>query len=174
MPTGIVRFAAVGDLLLRPAPRGVPYHRDLALLSPAVRRTMADCDLRFGNLEFALPGDGRCVPSEPRVIGTAELVRSVASAGFNVLTLANNHMFDCLEGGFQNTRKLLSEMGIPHFGAGMDLNEAGAPAIVETHGIRAAFLAAVDERAGAFRFAGPGEWGVAPLDVDRLSESDNQ
>ena len=52
----------------------------------------------------------------------------------------------------------------------MALDEAAAPAIVETHGIRVAFLAAVDQRTGAFRYAGPEEWGVAPLDVERLSD----
>ena len=56
-----------------------------------------------------------------------------------------------------------------HFGAGMNLDEAAAPAIVEAGGLRLAFLAAVDQRSGPYRFAAEDQWGVAPLDVDRLA-----
>jgi len=164
-----VRFAAVGDLLLCKGPEGTPYLRDPGLISHAIRSILAECDVLFANLECTLPGDGRHVPTEPRVIGAPELVRSVAAAGFNVLTLANNHAFDGLEGGFQQLRRLLDELGLRHFGAGMNLDEAEAPAIVEVNGLRLAFLAAVDQRSGPYRFAAENQWGVAPLDIDRLA-----
>jgi len=124
----------------------------------------------FGNREHTLPGDGRCVPTEPRVVGSPELIRSVAAAGFHVVTLANNHAFDCLDGGFLNVRNLLDELGLRHFGAGMNLEEAASPAIMEVNGVRLAFLAAVDERSGPYRFASPDRWGVAPFNVDRLTQ----
>jgi Bacterial capsule synthesis protein PGA_cap len=164
-----VRLAAVGDLLLCKGTDGTRYCRDPGLISPAIRSILAECDVLFGNLEFALPGDGRRVPTEPRVVGSPELVRWVAAAGFNVLTLANNHAFDCLDGGFQELRSLLDELRVPHFGAGMNLDEAVAPAIVEVQGLRLAFLAAADERSGPYRFAAEDQWGVAPLDIDRLA-----
>ena len=163
-----VRIAAVGDLLLTPDPGGTPYLRSPALISAEVHSLFGQCDVVFGNLECTLPGDGGCVPTEPRVVGTPELVRSVKAAGFNVVTLANNHMFDCLEPGFQNMRRQLDAIGLLHFGAGADLNEAAAPAIVEVNGVRLAFLGAVDTRSGPFQFAGPNQWGVASLDIDRL------
>jgi len=165
----IVRLAAVGDLLLCKGSDGIPYLRDPGLISPAVRSILAECDVLFANLECTLAGDGRHVPTEPRVVGEPELVRSVAAAGFNVLTLANNHAFDCLDGGFQQLRGLLDELGLRHFGAGMNLDEAAAPAIVEVNGLRLAFLAAVDQRSGPYRFAAEDQWGVAPLDIDALA-----
>jgi hypothetical protein len=166
---GLVRFAAVGDLLLAPDPAGTPYLRDPGLISPEVRAVLAECDVVFGNLECTLPGDGRSVPAEPRVIATPELVRAVKAAGFTVVTLANNHTFDCFQPGYENLRGLLEELGLPHFGAGMNLDEAAAPAILETHGLRLAFLGAVDHLSGPYQFATPHQWGVAPLDVDRLT-----
>lgn len=167
---GVVRFAAVGDLLIAPDPKGSPYPRDPALISPEVRAVFAERDVVFGNLECTLPGDGQCVPSEPWVIGTPELVRAVKAAGFTVVTLANNHALDCLEPGFENLRNLLAELGLPHFGAGLNLDEAAAPAILEVNGVRLAFLGAVDERSGMHQFAGPDQPGVVPFDVDLLTQ----
>jgi len=39
---GLVRLAAVGDLLLCPDPKGVPYLRDSTLISPGVHAILAD------------------------------------------------------------------------------------------------------------------------------------
>lgn len=164
----VVRLAAVGDLLLAPGPAGRAYRRDPGLISPEVRSLFAECDVVFGNLECTLPGDGGCVPLEPRVIATPELVRAVKAAGFSIVTLANNHPFDCLAAGFQNLQRVLQAAGLPHFGAGMTLDEAVAPAILALGSLRVAFLGAVDYRSGASHFARPNQWGVAPLEVNRL------
>lgn len=103
------------------------------------------------------------------MIATPELVRAVKAAGFSVVTLANNHTFDCLEAGYENLRALLDQLELPHFGAGMNLGEAAAPALLDVNGLRLALLGAVDQRSGPHRFATPDGWGVAPLDVDRLT-----
>ncbi len=167
--TKAVRLAAAGDILLTPALDGERYRRDRRLVADDVREVFADCDLVFGNLECTLPGDGGCVPTEPRVVATEDLVRAVGEAGFNVVTLANNHAFDCLEPGFRNLKTLLDEIRLPFFGAGVDLSEATAPLILTVKGLRIAFLGAVDGRSGPSHFAAPGQFGVAPLDMDRLT-----
>jgi poly-gamma-glutamate synthesis protein (capsule biosynthesis protein) len=165
----LVRLAAVGDLLLCRGPEGKAYPRDSALISPALRSLFADRDVLFGNLEFTLPGDGRHVPTEPRVIGDPAFVNWVTDAGFNLLTLANNHTFDALDSGFRQLRSELDRWQLRHFGAGMNLNEAVAATIIEAGGLRLAFVAAVDQRSGPYQFAADGLWGVAPLDLDRLT-----
>jgi len=163
------RLIAVGDLLLPAAPRGSAASRDMSLAFAGVREALAAGDIVFGNLECTLPGDGTMVPTEPRVISTEEMVRAIQPAGFHVVSLANNHAFDCLQPGFHKLRSLLDEMGIAHFGAGDNLEEAAAPAVVEARGIRVAFLGVADERSGARPFATASHWGVAPLDLDRLT-----
>ncbi len=162
-----VRLAAVGDLLL---PSGAPGAcvRDPASLFSSLSPVLAGSDLVVGNLECTLPGDGETVPTEPRVVSTPESIRAIKSAGFNVITLANNHTFDCRQAGFHNVCRLLGELGIAHFGAGDNLAEASAPAILEIRGVKVAFLAAVDRRTGTGDFAGPDRFGIAPMDVDRL------
>lgn len=164
-----VRVAFVGDLLLAPPPDGYPYPRRAELVSEEIRRLFHQQDIVFGNLECALAGEGPCVPTEPRVIASVELVRAVQRVGFDVVSLANNHTFDRLQHGFEELRRFLGDLRLRHFGAGMNLREAAAPAIVEAGGVRIAFLGAADRRSGTGQFAGENQWGVALLDVDRIA-----
>ncbi len=164
-----LRIAAMGDILLTGGLHGAEPPRDRALLAPDVRALLAGCHVAVGNLEFTVPGDGSRVPTEPRVIATPDWVDAVAAAGLHVVSLANNHVFDCLEAGFQNLRARLERAGLRYFGAGMDLDEAVAPARFELGGVRLAFLGAADRRSGPYRFAAPGQFGVAPLDLPRLT-----
>lgn len=163
-----VRIAAVGDILLTGGLHGAAPPRDRALLAPEVRSLLVASHVAVGNLEFAVPGDGSCVPTEPRVVAMPDWVDAVAAAGLHVVSLANNHVFDCLGAGFQNLRARLERAGLRYFGAGMDLDEAVAPARIEVGGLRLAFLGAADRRSGPYRFAAPGQFGVAPLDLPRL------
>lgn len=164
-----LRLVAVGDLLLAAGPRGGTCDRGPAGIFAGVADVLGAGDVVLGNLECTLPGSGATVETEPRVISTPQLVRQIAAAGFTVVSLANNHMFDCLADGFDRLRDLLDEIGVAHFGAGDDLDQAAAPVIIEAKGIRLAFLGVADHRSGTPFFAAPGRWGVAPLDLDRLA-----
>ena len=159
---------AVGDILLCIDPRGQAPPRDGKKLFTGVKSTFAQSDLVFGNLECTLQGDGGTVPTEPRVVSSADLVRSVKEAGIQVVTLANNHAFDCLQAGFGQTRKLLDEIGIAYFGAGDTLGKATTPVIRDVKGIRLGFVGAVDRQTGIRKIAEPEDCGVAPLDIERL------
>jgi poly-gamma-glutamate synthesis protein (capsule biosynthesis protein) len=166
-----VRLAAVGDLLLAAGPLGAAPPRDPAAIFADVRPLFREADLVVGNLECTLPGGGATVPTEPRVVATEDLVRAVAAAGVTVVSLANNHMFDCLAEGFHRLRRLLDDLGITCFGAGDNLHEAAAPAIVQVRGVRVGFLGAADPRTGPSGFAEPGTPGVAPLKMADLVDS---
>ena len=166
---GRIRLAAVGDILLVTDPRGEVPPRDVKKLFAGVRSTFAQSDIVFGNLECTLAGDGDTVPTEPRVVSSAELIHSVKEAGIQVVTLANNHAFDCHQAGFHNTRRLLDEIGIAYFGAGDTLTEASAPLILEVEGIRLGFIGAVDRSTGIRQFVEQEGCEVAPLDIERLA-----
>lgn len=66
----------------------------------------------------------------------AALVR----AGFDVVTLAGNHIADCGAIGIADTVGLLDRLGLAHCGAGMNLSAARAPAVVQAGGLRCAVL----------------------------------
>ena len=167
-----IRFAAVGDLLLTAMP-GDSTARGLEVLSEDVRELFTSCDFVFANLECTLPGNAT-VPTEPLVLSTEEQIRSLKDAGVNIVTLGNNHTFDCLDEGFNKVSGILTDIGIPWCGAGANLEEASHPAIVEKNGVSVAFLGVVGESSGPHRFADGSVGGVAPIDVEHICQSITQ
>lgn len=161
-----IRVAALGDLLFTNAPGANAPGRGLESVSAPLRELFAGCDVVFANLECTLQGE-RTVPTEPRLIATERQATSMKEAGVNIVSLGNNHAFDCFDEGFSRLRSLLDDLGIAWFGAGENLSEALRPAVMEIRGIKLAFLALVDQSSAPSHFAGETTQGVAPLDTER-------
>ena len=98
----------------------------------------------------------------------------LAYAGFDVITVATNHVKDCGQIGacgdeaFFATLDNLRSAGIEPVGGGAGLAEARAPAVLTVRGVRFAFLG-YDEIAVHYH-AGPGVPGTAPLEEAYLRE----
>jgi len=165
-----VRLAAVGDLLLATDPWGKASPRDPRDVFGPIGATFAECDIVIGNLECTLPGTGEMVTTEPRVFATPDLVRGIREARINVVSLANNHVFDAYDAGFHRLRRTLDEIGVRYFGAGDTPEEAAAPAVMTLGGLRLGFLGAADRRSGPGGFAAQGRGGVAPLDMPDMAD----
>jgi len=128
-----VVIMAVGDLIL-----DEPEAERFFDLSAPVLRTG---DVVVGQVEvpYTIRGVERSsdVPapaSDPRNLS------ALASAGFNVATLAGNHIYDAGETGVRDTIDHLADLGIPAVGAGMSIDEARRPVVLERKGIRFGFL----------------------------------
>jgi poly-gamma-glutamate synthesis protein (capsule biosynthesis protein) len=67
-------------------------------------------------------------------------IGALAYAGFNVITLAGNHIWDSGAPGIEDTIAGLRSLGITPVGAGMNIDEARKPAIIERDGTRIGFL----------------------------------
>lgn len=125
----MITLHAVGDLVLE---------RDdawplLAHAAPA----LAEADVRIGHLEVPHLVDGVVQTTDvPALPGPPAALDALARAGFDVLTLAGNHVYDYGPEGIRSTRTLCAERGIRTAGAGETLDEAFAPAIVEARGAR--------------------------------------
>jgi poly-gamma-glutamate synthesis protein (capsule biosynthesis protein) len=96
---------------------------------------LRSADLRIANLECTLFGERPVWKSGAVFKGHAGHVRGLTAIPFEVVTLANNHVFDYGSGAFRQTRELLQGQGIRFLGAGMSASEAEAPLIVECRGI---------------------------------------
>ncbi len=59
---------------------------------------------------------------------------------FDLVTMAGNHIYDAGETGVHDTLDWLDENGIPHAGAGRNLDEAVKPVIIEKDGVKLGFL----------------------------------
>ena len=137
---------------------GYPVERYSELVGPY----MDAADVRFGNCERQYSRRGTLDDGNPHGRQPPDMARIFNDCHFDAVTLANNHMYDAGPEALLDTRALMLEMGIAATGAGKDLAEARAPAIVEKKGVKVAFLGycSVLPAGGT---AGPHKVGIAPL-----------
>jgi poly-gamma-glutamate synthesis protein (capsule biosynthesis protein) len=106
-----------------------------------VASLLARADVTVGNLESPLSWRGtRNEQKDVTFRGDPRGVEGLALAGFDFLSLANNHVLDYGPDALEDTIALLDERGIGHAGAGADRSAAWRPAVVERSGARVAFL----------------------------------
>lgn len=141
-----VRLFAVGDLQLmtRESPAG---------LFDAVAPTLAAADVTFGNCEWPYAEEaGDTHPVEAHINdyfdggdlfapGAPESIAMMGAAGFNIMSIANNHTMHGGYRAFLRTIALLKEAGIAPVGGGETITSARQPVIVERGGQRIGFLA---------------------------------
>lgn len=129
-----IRILAVGDVL-------IDRDEPLTAFAPS-SAVFADAELRFGNCEAVYVDGAQRAPSASiPVIGSRRHGTRLGAAGFDVMSMANNHTVDGGHEGLLGTRALLEEQGVRVCGAGPDAPTAHAPAVLEARGRRIAFLA---------------------------------
>jgi gamma-polyglutamate biosynthesis protein CapA len=128
-PAPIVTLALLGDVMLG---RGVkPSPDSFAYLEPYLR----SADLALANLESPLTTAKPGSASPYNLCAEPESVKHLARAGFDLLSLANNHRLDCGQAGLQETQATLVQAGLNFIGP--DAN----PVIRTVNGLTMAFLA---------------------------------
>ncbi|MGC9454995.1 MAG: CapA family protein [Phycisphaerae bacterium] len=131
-----------------------------------LRKHIHGADLAVVNLECALAGDAPILKDGVNLRGTAESAKALRSAGFHIATLGNNHAFDYGPEGLAGTLKLCESAGLGTIGAGMDLEAAARPLIVQCGEVTVGLLSFADREEGD---AEPDSPGVAPaLDIHVL------
>ena len=125
-------------------------------------------DLAVGNLECALSREGRPLVKRYSFKASPACADGLARAGFDILSLANNHTMDCGRTGLLDTMAALKKRGLLAVGAGKDARAAEAPLIVERNGLRIAVLAWTAVRCEGMIHR-PDAPGVAVLDAARAA-----
>jgi poly-gamma-glutamate synthesis protein (capsule biosynthesis protein) len=143
-PIPAVRISAVGDILLGRTVGDKILSQGPQVVFDGVLSALLPADILVGNLECALTTRGTAEPKSYRFRAPLEGAMSLSMAGFDVLTLANNHAMDYGVVGLQDSLQTLSQYGIQTVGAGNDAAAARAPVILERNGMRVAFLGYVD------------------------------
>lgn len=166
-PPGDMDFTLVGDAIIsqRLSPFTEPEY--LAMID-----VIQSADLAFANLEVLLHtyeegypathSGGTWMAADPSMAG--ELVW----AGFDMVSLANNHTMDYGAGGLRATIQALGAAGLVYAGAGENLARARAPAYRETAGGRVALISVAstfsdEDRAGPQRADIRGRPGLSPI-----------
>ncbi|TFG80012.1 MAG: CapA family protein [Spirochaetales bacterium] len=135
---------ACGDILLARTPGKRVSERGFRFLFQGVRDLVSDADIAFANLETPVSYLGEPYPGKPvNVTFRADpaTLFGLAWAGFDVVSLANNHMNDYGPAALAETLEYLDLLGVARAGAGLDLEEAGRPALIERNGELVAILA---------------------------------
>lgn len=165
----VFEFVAVGDVSLA---RGVNVdlytgrsESPLRYVAPLISRA----HVAFGNLESPLTKRSERGPSKAPhggaiyLQGNPDYTFLLTEAGFDVVSLANNHIMDYGEAGLGDTIFHLEQEEIKFAGAGPDLSAALEPAVVDLDDYIIHVLAFSGVEPDTY-YAGPGRAGAAPLD----------
>jgi poly-gamma-glutamate capsule biosynthesis protein CapA/YwtB (metallophosphatase superfamily) len=140
----ILHLAAVGDIMLdRALGRAIESGKTFYPFEK-VANLLTQADLAIGNLESSLGEGGEAENKNYTFRAPVGAVDALRQAGFDVLSLANNHAMDYGEETMLSAITLLDENGIAAVGAGMNQAMAYSPVILDMQGLRLAFLAYVD------------------------------
>jgi gamma-polyglutamate biosynthesis protein CapA len=136
-PAPSVMLALMGDVMLG---RDVhPSAESFAYLEPS----LSSADLALANLESPLTGAPPESKSPYTLCAPATNARFLADAGFDLLSIANNHSLDCGVQGQAETQAALSAAGLGFIGPGIE------PVNRTVHSVPLAFLA-FDATSGRF------------------------
>ncbi len=116
------------------AEHGADYPFEAVL--PLLRRA----DIVLGNLEGPFARKARRERRNYSYAVNPKLATSLARAGIDVVTLANNHLLDCGRAGVLETLDALALAGVAHLGAAMNERAAHAPVIRQASRLRVGLL----------------------------------
>jgi poly-gamma-glutamate synthesis protein (capsule biosynthesis protein) len=164
-----ITIILVGDIMLD---RGVKYkiekigNGDFRFPFLKIANELKGVDILFGNLEGPISDKGKNVGSIYSFRNDPMAIEGLNFAGFDILSLANNHAFDYTREALEDTFLRLKKAGIDYVGAGLNENEAFSPQIKEIQGAKIGFL--------AYTNLGPESWRATEKDsgIAWVSESD--
>jgi poly-gamma-glutamate capsule biosynthesis protein CapA/YwtB (metallophosphatase superfamily) len=141
-----------------------------------VRHLIAEADLAVGTLNASLsdisPRTG-CV-STFVLAGAADNADAMQRAGFDVMSVATNHIKNCAfnacgDRAFLETLDNLNRVGILPVGAGVDHAAAMQPVVVDVQGVRFGIVSL--GQIEPLAFAGPTSPGIAVLNEENLRQA---
>ena len=168
----VMDMVAVGDIMLgRGVNNKMVAYNDYLYPYRKMKDELDSADLRVANLEctvtdtFPIPTD----PSTFTFVTKAKAISGLKYAGFDMLTVANNHANGPGHAPFMDMVSNLRNNGISVCGGGDTLKEARSPATATAKGLRVAMHGYCMTPPGAQGpFATESSWGLAPVDLETL------
>jgi len=138
-----VSFCAAGDILLDRGTRSIIRRNGVDYPFEGVGEFIRKFDLAYANLESPVSARGRSTGKLYCFRGDTNFFTGVQNAGFDIISIANNHTIDWGQTAFFDTKDIIEKRGLIPVGyTGAPLSGA-APVIVEKNGLRFAFFASV-------------------------------
>jgi len=141
-----MKILFVGDIVI--------YDTQGFTISERLKELFIRQDIRVCNFEAPIANsevDRKILKAGPSICQGKESIECLANNGFNLVSLANNHIMDYGKVGLKNTLDAFAEKNIPVIGAGFSFEEAYKPFIIGVEGKKVAFIALGQAEFGVFK-----------------------
>ncbi len=135
----ITTISIVGDIMLGRRVGEAITGDPAAPLRPFAEQ-LAAADVTVGNFEATLSRNGEPTQGGDSFAADPSTLAGLDLAGFDAVSLANNHVGDFGTEAMLETFTAFDDAGIAYFGAGENLDAARRPWIVEDDGVRIGFI----------------------------------
>lgn len=161
-----------GDILLAGRAQRLIEEEGPAAPFAEVSAALRGADLAIGNLECALSTRGKRADKKYTFRADPTTAAALSEAGFDIITLANNHSVDYGREALADTMQALREAGIAFVGAGEDAERARQPVTMAAGEppVKIAVLAFSNMEPVSF-YAGPSRPGTNPAQPSVIKQS---
>ncbi len=135
-----VVVVCAGDVLLSGGMLPVMRRRGVQFPFEQTAEVLRSADIAICNLEAPFGEGGEPFNKKFAFRVPPKWVKGLSHAGFDLVSLANNHIMDYGVKPLRTTLSLLKREGIGCSGAGLDIGEARRPAILDRKGLKVGFL----------------------------------
>lgn len=137
-----IRMVFVGDIMLsRNIGQSMEQKKDYTFFFASTTAFTTSADIAFANLENPVSTGGIRSGSIYSFRADPRAIAGLTYGGFDVVSIANNHIWDYGKQAFNDTLAHLSENGIIAVGGGEDYETAHTPKLLTVRNTRVAFLA---------------------------------
>ena len=143
---GDITLSFVGDVSLADNWYIMPKYDErnkkiFGILSEDIVKIMTESDIMVANSEFTISDRGEKMPGKYYTFrASPKRIPIYDEMGIDLLTLANNHVYDFGEIAFNDMIDALNEYNMPYIGAGKNIEEAKRPYYFIINGYKIAFV----------------------------------
>lgn len=134
-----------------------------------VKEYISSFDIAFANLENPVSSLGENVGSIYSFRAHPNTMVGLRDSGFDVISLANNHVFDYGPTAFLDSISQVSKVGIKVSGAGKTREEAHAPVLFTKNGVKIAYLS-YSQFASPSQYSGENGFAVAGTKIEDMED----
>jgi len=165
-----IKMVFVGDIMLsRSVGKIIDANKDPRYPFLEVMEKVSKADIAFANLEGPVSGIGKNQGSIYSFRANPAVLTGLIYVGFDVLSLANNHILDWGPDALTDTVNILHSGNIKTIGAGTDADYANAPAVIDVGGMSVAFLGYTNLMPRSFE-AGTSMPGLSSFHLEQAQE----
>lgn len=135
----VTTLTAVGDVMLGRRVAQASGGDPARPLRPLAKR-LASAEITVGNFESTLSTNGRPTQGGDSFAADPDVGGGLKLAGFDLLSLANNHVGDYGNAAMRTTFDRFEDLQIATVGAGRNLDQARRPVVITRNGVKVGFI----------------------------------